>query len=83
MSTTTKQLDTGELEERVKRMYEEVALEPERDFHFETGRPLAERESATSSTWPRSSRAIPCSISAAARAWTASSPRWRPDLPVA
>ena len=43
MSTTTKQLDTGELEERVKRMYEEVALEPEREFHFETGRPLAER----------------------------------------
>jgi arsenite methyltransferase len=42
MSTTTK-LDTGELEERVKRMYEEVALEPEREFHFETGRPLAER----------------------------------------
>ena len=28
--TTTKRLDTGELEERVKRMYEEVALEPER-----------------------------------------------------
>ena len=43
MSTTTKQLDTGELEERVKRMYEEVALEPQREFHFETGRPLAER----------------------------------------
>jgi ubiquinone/menaquinone biosynthesis C-methylase UbiE len=43
MSTTTKQLDTGELEERVKRMYEEVALEPEREFHFETGRALAER----------------------------------------
>src|ERR687892_1304464 len=43
MSMTTKQLDTGELEERVKRMYEEVALEPEREFHFETGRPLAER----------------------------------------
>jgi arsenite methyltransferase len=43
MSTTTKRLDTGELEERVKRMYEEVALEPEREFHFETGRPLAER----------------------------------------
>lgn len=43
MSTTTRQLDTGELEERVKRMYEEVALEPEREFHFETGRPLAER----------------------------------------
>jgi arsenite methyltransferase len=43
MSTTTNRLDTGELEERVKRMYEEVALEPEREFHFETGRPLAER----------------------------------------
>jgi arsenite methyltransferase len=43
MSTTTKQLDTSELEDRVKRMYEEVALEPEREFHFETGRPLAER----------------------------------------
>ena len=43
MSTSTKQLDTGELEERVKRMYEEVALEPQREFHFETGRPLAER----------------------------------------
>jgi arsenite methyltransferase len=43
MSTTTKQLDTGELEERVKRMYEEVALEPQHEFHFETGRPLAER----------------------------------------
>jgi arsenite methyltransferase len=43
MSTTTKQLNTGELEERVKRMYEEVALEPKREFHFETGRPLAER----------------------------------------
>jgi arsenite methyltransferase len=43
MSTTTKQLDTGELEQRVKRMYEEVALEPQHEFHFETGRPLAER----------------------------------------
>jgi ubiquinone/menaquinone biosynthesis C-methylase UbiE len=43
MNTTTQQLDTTELEERVKRMYEQVALEPEREFHFETGRPLAER----------------------------------------
>jgi SAM-dependent methyltransferase len=43
MTTSTGQLDTGELEDRVKRMYEEVALEPEREFHFETGRPLAER----------------------------------------
>jgi SAM-dependent methyltransferase len=43
MSTVARQLDTSELEQRVKRMYEEVALAPERDFHFETGRPLAER----------------------------------------
>jgi len=43
MTTETRRLDTSELEQRVKRMYEEVALEPEREFHFETGRPLAER----------------------------------------
>jgi len=42
-TTGTAQLDTAELEQRVKLMYEEVAREPERDFHFETGRPLAER----------------------------------------
>jgi arsenite methyltransferase len=33
----------AELEQRVKRMYEEVALEPAHEFHFETGRALAER----------------------------------------
>jgi arsenite methyltransferase len=43
MTTETRQLDTTELEDRVKRMYEEVAREPARDFHFETGRALAER----------------------------------------
>jgi arsenite methyltransferase len=45
MTTTarTTQLDTSELEQRVKLMYEEVALEPDREFHFETGRPLAQR----------------------------------------
>jgi len=43
MSTSTRQLDTSELEQRVKHMYQEVALEPEREFHFETGRALAER----------------------------------------
>jgi arsenite methyltransferase len=43
MNTTAQQLDTTELEERVKRMYQEVALQPEHEFHFETGRPLAER----------------------------------------
>jgi arsenite methyltransferase len=40
--TTTTQLDTADLTKRVKDMYEEVALHPEREFHFETGRPLAE-----------------------------------------
>jgi arsenite methyltransferase len=43
VSTAARQLDTSALERRVKTMYEEVALEPEREFHFETGRPLAER----------------------------------------
>jgi arsenite methyltransferase len=45
MSTSagTARLDTAELEQRVKQMYEEVAREPDREFHFETGRPLAER----------------------------------------
>lgn len=43
MSVEVRQLDTSELEERVQRMYEQVALEPEHEFHFETGRPLAER----------------------------------------
>ncbi len=43
MTTEVRQLDTAELKQRVKSMYEEVALEPDREFHFETGRPLAER----------------------------------------
>jgi SAM-dependent methyltransferase len=43
MSTGVRQLDTSELKERVQRMYEEVAVEPNREFHFETGRGLAER----------------------------------------
>jgi arsenite methyltransferase len=40
---TTTRLDTGELEQRVTTMYAEVAREPGHEFHFETGRPLAER----------------------------------------
>jgi arsenite methyltransferase len=36
-------LDRGDLEARVKQMYRQVALTPEADFHFETGRGLAER----------------------------------------
>ena len=43
MTTTEHQLDTADLTERVKGMYQEVALHPDHDFHFETGRPLAER----------------------------------------
>jgi arsenite methyltransferase len=43
MSTTQQALDTQELEQRVKQMYREVAEEPGKEFHFETGRRLAER----------------------------------------
>jgi arsenite methyltransferase len=43
MTTTERQLDTADLTERVKGMYQEVALHPDHEFHFETGRPLAER----------------------------------------
>src|SRR5829696_2021718 len=43
LDTPARQLDTSELEDRIKRMYKEVALDPEHEFHFETGRALAER----------------------------------------
>jgi arsenite methyltransferase len=43
MSTDTQTLDTRDLERRVKQMYREVAEEPFKEFHFETGRALAER----------------------------------------
>jgi SAM-dependent methyltransferase len=43
MTTETRRLNTTELEQRVRNMYEEVALDPQREFHFETGRALAER----------------------------------------
>jgi arsenite methyltransferase len=43
MSTEVQMLDTEDLERRVKEMYREVAEEPLKDFHFETGRALAER----------------------------------------
>ncbi|HEX7196370.1 MAG TPA: methyltransferase domain-containing protein [Candidatus Limnocylindria bacterium] len=43
MATTEGRLDTADLTERVKGMYQEVALHPDREFHFETGRPLAEQ----------------------------------------
>lgn len=37
------QLNTAELEQKVKEMYEKVALDPHGEFHFEMGRVLAER----------------------------------------
>jgi ubiquinone/menaquinone biosynthesis C-methylase UbiE len=43
MNPVTRQLDTTDLEDRVKQMYREVALDPGHEFHFETGRALAER----------------------------------------
>ncbi len=43
MTVGARELDTVDLEQRVKSMYEQVALDPNRPFHFETGRPLAER----------------------------------------
>jgi len=46
MITLTKeenQVDQSELEQRVKKMYREVALHPEVTYHFEMGRALAER----------------------------------------
>ena len=36
-------VDTHELETKVKDMYRHVAQEPEGDYHYEIGRPLAER----------------------------------------
>ncbi|HET9498742.1 MAG TPA: methyltransferase domain-containing protein [Marmoricola sp.] len=42
MKTEARKLDTTDLEAKVKAMYEEVARTPEREFHFETGRGLAE-----------------------------------------
>ena len=41
MAATT--VDTRQLEAKVKEMYRQVATEPHRDYHFELGRPLAER----------------------------------------
>jgi len=41
--TGTRTLNTSELDQRITRMYREVAAHPEQEFHFETGRALAER----------------------------------------
>jgi SAM-dependent methyltransferase len=39
----TVKVDTRELDEKVQQMYRAVATEPHGDYHFELGRPLAER----------------------------------------
>jgi arsenite methyltransferase len=39
----TATVDTNELEQKVQRMYRAVATEPHGSYHFELGRPLAER----------------------------------------
>jgi SAM-dependent methyltransferase len=41
--TQTQQLDTADLERRVKDVYRHVAEHPEEQYHFEMGRPLARR----------------------------------------
>lgn len=41
--TAKPQLNTAELERKVKQMYGEVARNPHKEFHFEMGRALAER----------------------------------------
>jgi len=38
-----KKVDTAELEQKVKRMYRDVAVNPKGEYHFEMGRGLAER----------------------------------------
>jgi ubiquinone/menaquinone biosynthesis C-methylase UbiE len=43
MATEERTVDAQDLERRVKEMYREVADEPHKDFHFETGRGLADR----------------------------------------
>lgn len=40
---TVNSVDARELEQRVKDVYRDVALHPQRTYHFEMGRPLAER----------------------------------------
>jgi SAM-dependent methyltransferase len=42
-TTLTKKVDASELEQKVKKMYSDVALNPKGDYHFEMGRGLAEK----------------------------------------
>ena len=41
--TITKKVDAAELEQKVKKMYSDVALNPKGEYHFEMGRGLAEK----------------------------------------
>jgi SAM-dependent methyltransferase len=43
IAPTPKRLDVAALEQKVKSMYRDVALDPHGEFHFEMGRALAER----------------------------------------
>lgn len=42
-TTAPKKIDVADLEQKVKKMYQDVALNPNGEFHFEMGRGLAER----------------------------------------
>lgn len=42
-TTISKKVDVADLEQKVKKMYQDVALNPHGDFHFEMGRGLAEK----------------------------------------
>ena len=42
-NTITNKVDTAELEQKVKKMYSDVALNPKGEYHFEMGRGLAEK----------------------------------------
>ena len=42
-TTTINKLNAADLEQKVKKMYREVALNPAGDYHFEMGRTLAEK----------------------------------------
>ena len=42
-ATITSKLNTADLEQKVKKMYKDVALHPEAEYHFEMGRRLAEK----------------------------------------
>ncbi|HET9430089.1 MAG TPA: hypothetical protein VFO70_02875, partial [Chitinophagaceae bacterium] len=40
---STNKLDTADLEQKVKKMYRDVALHPDGEYHFEMGRTLTEK----------------------------------------